>query len=122
MKKIIGILSAFLLPVTTFAQGYMMDYFNRGYECKDFVWGGPLLGAFLFLPIIGVILAICVFVFWLLMLVDAIKNSPEKNRLIWVVVIIFTHIIGALVYYFVEKRPKDKHSATRTEHQKGESK
>jgi predicted RNase H-related nuclease YkuK (DUF458 family) len=42
------------------------------------------------------------------MLIDAIKNSPEKIKLIWVIVIIFTQIIGALIYYFVEKMPRNK--------------
>ena len=50
------------------------------------------------------------------MLIDAIKNAPEKTKLIWVIVIVFTHIIGALIYYFVEKRPKNKAKIHHTEH------
>ncbi len=118
MKKIIAIVSTFLLPTISFAQGYMMNTFNRGWEngCMNFGIGGGLLGAFFLLPLIGVIFAVCVFAFWVMMLVDAIKHAPEKNKLVWVVVIVFTHIIGALIYYFVEKRPKNKHDSGHTEH------
>ena len=43
-----------------------------------------------------------VFVFWIWMLVDAIKN-PRLNgteRIVWVLVIVFLHFLGALIYFF----------------------
>ena len=48
------------------------------------------------------------FIIWLKMLIDCITRTPnEGNRkLIWTLVIIFTGIIGALVYSFVQ-RPKN---------------
>jgi hypothetical protein len=48
-------------------------------------------------------------VFWIWMLVDcATKERGEGNdKLIWVLIILFTHIIGAAIYYFV-RRPKRK--------------
>jgi len=111
MKKIIGMMFAFLLPVVSFAQNYsqrMMD-FNRGYG-NDFSYSSSLwFLPFIFIfPVIGVAIAIAVFIFWIMMLIDAIKHSPEKLKIVWVIVIIFTHVIGALIYYFVEKRPRDK--------------
>lgn len=45
-------------------------------------------------------------IFWIMMLVDALKR-PFKNeieKLIWVLVIIFLHIAGAAIYYFMVKR------------------
>lgn len=47
------------------------------------------------------------FVFWLWMLVDcATKESSEGNdKLVWILVIIFTNIIGAVVYWLV-RRPQ----------------
>ncbi len=60
---------------------------------------------------IAVILVIVLFVFWLWMLIDCLKRSDDKfaiggnnAKLIWVLVIIFTGIIGALIYYFLIKR------------------
>src|ERR1035437_8008561 len=103
MKKIFGILLAFLLPTVSFAQGYMMNSFNRGYGYNNVWVDNSMFGIFLLVPILGVIFVVCVFIFWLLMLIDAIKHSPEKMKIAWILVIIFTHIIGAFIYYFVEK-------------------
>ena len=39
-------------------------------------------------------------IFWVLMLVHVATNKNE-NQLMWVLIIIFTGIVGALIYYFV---------------------
>jgi hypothetical protein len=51
-------------------------------------------------------LSILSFVFWIMMLVDSIKRKFKRSdeRLIWVIVIVLTGIIGSLIYYFVVKR------------------
>jgi peptidoglycan/LPS O-acetylase OafA/YrhL len=56
------------------------------------------------------------------MLVDALKNSSKDMKLIWAIVIIFTQIIGALIYYFVEKRPRNKVKIEKMEHKNEEKK
>ena len=45
------------------------------------------------------------FIVWLYALIDAIKNPrlSDQQRLIWVLVIVFTHFIGALIYLIVGK-------------------
>ena len=52
-------------------------------------------------------LAFLAFAFWIWMLVHAITNNglTDIEKLIWVIVILFTHFIGALIYFFVG-RPK----------------
>lgn len=47
------------------------------------------------------------FGFWVWALVDAITNEPSEgnDKLIWVLVIIFTGFIGALIYFFL-RRPQ----------------
>ena len=47
------------------------------------------------------------FVFWIWMLVDCLKNEPSEgnDKLIWVLVIVFLHFIGAAIYYIV-RRPE----------------
>lgn len=49
--------------------------------------------------------------FWIWMLVDCIVNEPKDKSdnmlLIWVLVLIFTHVIGAVIYYLV-RRPERK--------------
>ena len=56
--------------------------------------------AFFCLAVIGTI-------FWIWMLVDcAMKETSQGNdKLIWVLVILFTHWIGAAIYFFV-RRPQ----------------
>jgi len=52
-------------------------------------------------------LALLTFAFWIWMLVHAITNDglTDLEKLIWVIVILFTHFIGAVIYFFVG-RPK----------------
>jgi len=52
-------------------------------------------------------LALLAFAFWIWMLVHAISNNglTDIEKLIWVIVILFTHFIGAVIYFFVG-RPK----------------
>ena len=52
-------------------------------------------------------LALLAFAFWIWMLVHAITNHglTDIEKLIWVIVILFTHFIGAVIYFFVG-RPK----------------
>lgn len=66
-----------------------------------------LLELFLLLPLAG--LALLAFGFWVWMLVDcATKEASTGNdKLIWVLILIFTHLLGA-VLYFVVRRPRRK--------------
>jgi len=64
----------------------------------------PLL---LFIPLILVALAF--FVFWIWMLVDCATKEPSQgnDKIIWILIIVFTHWIGALIYFLV-RRPERK--------------
>jgi len=57
-----------------------------------------------FVPVVLLLLA-----FWVWMLVDCATKEPSagNDKVIWILVIIFTHWIGALIYYFV-RRPERK--------------
>ena len=54
------------------------------------------------------IIGLAAFAFWIWMLIDVIKKCPsaDNKKVIWVLVVIFLGIIGAAVYYFVQ-RPKN---------------
>ena len=63
-----------------------------------------------FLIIIPLIFVGLAFVaFWIWMLVDCATKEPSQgnDKLIWILVIIFTHWIGALIYFLV-RRPERK--------------
>jgi uncharacterized membrane protein len=64
--------------------------------------GLPFLMFFLFFGV-GIIGT----VFWVWMLIEcATKESSSGNdKLIWILIILFTHLIGALIYFLV-RRPK----------------
>jgi formate hydrogenlyase subunit 3/multisubunit Na+/H+ antiporter MnhD subunit len=66
------------------------------------------LFACLIMAVVGIIGLAC-FAVWLWMLIDAIKYTPSENnlKLIWILVILLTGIIGALIYMFVQ-RPKNQ--------------
>ncbi len=57
----------------------------------------------LFFAVIFGILALLAFVFWIWMLIDAIQNKglTDGEKIGWVLAIVFLHIIGALLYFFI---------------------
>ncbi len=48
-------------------------------------------------------------VLWIWMLIDCASNEPAdgNDKLVWILVIVFTHWIGALIYLIV-RRPQRK--------------
>jgi len=48
-------------------------------------------------------LAILAFVFWIWMLIHAVTNKGlgDGEKIAWVLVILFTHFIGAIFYFFL---------------------
>ena len=46
-------------------------------------------------------------VFWIWMIVDCAlhESSTGNDKIVWILVILFTHLIGALLYFFV-RRPR----------------
>jgi hypothetical protein len=67
-------------------------------------WALGIVGVVVFLIILAV--AILSFVFWVAMLIDCLKKKfkNDNDRIIWVLVIIFTGLLGATIYYFVVKK------------------
>lgn len=53
---------------------------------------------------------IFLFIFWILMIVDAAqrKFKNENDKIVWIIVVALLNWIGALIYYFVIKKP-NKH-------------
>lgn len=74
--------------------GYM-----SGMGFDDFFFPGIFLGG-----IIGALLL----AFWVWMLIDCLRQNFKGNneKIIWVLVIIFAKIVGALIYFFIVKNRK----------------
>ena len=66
-----------------------------------------LLPLLIILPLLLVGLAL--FAFWIWMLVDCAAKEPSQgnDKIIWILIIIFAHWIGALIYFLV-RRPERK--------------
>jgi hypothetical protein len=66
------------------------------------------VGLLWFIPFILLMIAIIILgiLFWIFMLVDSIKHKyrDQNDKIVWVLVIVFTGLIGAIIYYFVVKR------------------
>ena len=68
----------------------------------------------LILIILGIIiliaLAIFLFVFWILMIIDCVKRNfkNETEKIVWILVLVFLQILGAIIYYFAIKRANPK--------------
>ncbi len=72
------------------------------HKAKPFIGLG--LGIFAFI----IIVSLAIFVFWLLMLIHAVQHK-SPNRDTWLIVLVVSFVtgfslVGALVYYFAEKK------------------
>ena len=63
---------------------------------------------------IVILTVFCIFgvlgsIFWIWALVDCVTKEPsdDNDKTIWILIIIFTHFIGALLYLLI-RRPKRK--------------
>ncbi|WP_218027465.1 PLDc N-terminal domain-containing protein [Dictyobacter alpinus] len=71
--------------------------------------GAPIFGLifFGFYCIFGIV-GILSTVFWIWMLVDCLRNEPanSNDKVIWVVVIAVTHVVGSIIYFFMRRQPR----------------
>jgi heme/copper-type cytochrome/quinol oxidase subunit 2 len=51
------------------------------------------------------LVALCGFLFWLWMLIDCATKEPDQGntKIVWIIIIVFTNLVGALVYFFVQR-------------------
>ncbi len=54
------------------------------------------------------LLAMVGLIFWIMMIVDTIKNEKDNDLIIWLLVLVLFGVIGAIIYYFARKLPRKK--------------
>ncbi|MCX6344367.1 MAG: PLD nuclease N-terminal domain-containing protein [Armatimonadetes bacterium] len=66
----------------------------------------PNQGAVMSFMLIWILLGIVIFGFWLWMLIDCITKEPSEGneKIIWILVIVLLHGLGALIY-LLARRP-----------------
>jgi hypothetical protein len=72
---------------------------------------GSIIGSAIGLmaALVGGLIGIAVFAFWIWMLVHAITNKGVEDieKIVWVLAIIFLPLIGSILYFFIG-RPKGR--------------
>jgi hypothetical protein len=59
------------------------------------------------------IIALLLSIFWIWMLIDCLTSSmPSTEKLIWFLVIFFLHILGAVLYYVIQRGDGNRHAMT----------
>lgn len=76
----------------------------------------PPLAAFLPLLILLslALIGLAAMVFWIWMLVDCATKEPSQgsDKIVWILVIVLTHWIGALIYFLVRRPERKKQLGT----------
>jgi len=67
------------------------------------MFGGMEIIMLALIFLIGLPLALALLAFWIWMLISAIQNNglSEGEKIAWVLVIVFLHWLGAVIYFFV---------------------
>ena len=65
-------------------------------------------GWFAGLGVFGLLIAGLLALFWLWMLIDALTNASldTPQKVVWAAVIFFFPFLGALIYFFVARKPR----------------
>ncbi len=67
------------------------------------------LGATELLLLLFVPVAIACFAFWIWMLIDCANNETDTgNKIAWILIILFASLIGAVLYFFIRKAPRNR--------------
>ena len=108
MKKILRIITFALSSISAVGTANAFG-FMRNSDMYDFV-GTPGFGMFVGFGVAAVAIGVLLFLFWLWMLIDCLKRDFKGNydKIVWVLVMVFLHILGALIYYFVVKVQDNK--------------
>ena len=50
------------------------------------------------------------FLFWVWMLVDCATKEPDQgnSKIVWIIIIVFTNLVGAVIYFFVQRQRRLK--------------
>ncbi len=46
--------------------------------------------------------------FWIWMIIDCVTKEPStgNDKIVWIIIILFAQIVGAVIYYFLRHRPR----------------
>jgi len=44
--------------------------------------------------------------FWIWMIIDCATKEKGNDRIVWVIIVVFTNVLGAAIYFFVRYLPR----------------
>jgi len=116
LKKIFGLIGvsgviALINIQFALAQSTGCELNGEPIACEELTkqFGGLFAGLGVLMIVIPII-ALIGFIFWLMMVIHAASN-PIENKALWIIVLIFTGVFGAIIYYFAVKRKFSKAGA-----------
>lgn len=73
------------------------------------MWGVRVFGLFALVLLGFLLVSFAAFVFWIWAIID-VARTPDSvfaavghNKIVWIIVVVFLHIVGALVYLFAAR-------------------
>lgn len=70
--------------------------------------GLAFIGGFLLIWLLVLALGIASLIFWIFMVVDCAQRDfgtgKDNDKIVWILILVFLGIIGAIIYYFVIKK------------------
>lgn len=85
---------------------YMLRQRERGFSIMALVT-----------TVLWIIMWLGLWLVWISMLIHAIKHA-QKNKTLWILVIIFWNVVWALLYYFIGKKETKQWKQNKYEHHK----
>ncbi len=77
---------------------------------------GLFFASFSMMILVMVLLGLLSFVFWIWMLIDCLNNNNlhgEHDKLVWILLMVFTGALGSILYFFLVKVNKNSKSIGR---------
>lgn len=67
-----------------------------------------MLEGFGLVEVFALVVAIALFGVWIAAVVDVLKNEPNEgnDRIVWTIVVVFMHVIGAAIYFTIRRRQR----------------
>lgn len=77
---------------------------------------GLFFASFSMMILVMMLLGLLSFVFWIWMLIDCLNNNNlhgEHDKLVWILLMVFTGALGSILYFFLVKVNKNSKSVGR---------
>lgn len=77
-------------------------------------WVATLVMLILALPLLSCAFMAVASAFWIWMIIDCATNDELKgnDKIVWILIVIFAHLLGALIYCFVARPRKTRQPPT----------